>query len=88
MALVFQKLLFRGHKRSLGIKFQSVLLEDGLFACMFGPITDNRHNSYILAKSRLILKLRQFMPEGDEHGGNANGEVNDVFSLYGDTAYA
>ena len=84
----FQKLLYSGHKQAHGIKFQSVVLPDGLFACMFGPITGNRHDSYMLAKSQLIPKLRQFMPEGDvQQGWNANGEANDVFSLYGDAAY-
>ena len=41
---LFQKLLYRGHKRSHGIKFQSVLLPDGLlFTCMSGPsIIGNR----------------------------------------------
>ena len=34
-------------------------------------------------KSHLIRKLRQFMPEGDEHGQNANGMADNVFSLYG-----
>jgi hypothetical protein len=82
----FQKLLYGGHKQSHGIQFQSVLLPDGLLACMFGPITGNRNDSYMLAKSQLIPTLHQFMPEGDEeHGGNTNGEVNDVF--YGDAAY-
>jgi hypothetical protein len=42
----------------------------------------------MLAKSQLIPKLRQFMPEGDEQQGwNADGDAHDVFSLYGDAAY-
>ena len=86
-ALFFQKLLYSGHKRAHGIKCQSIVLPDGLFACMFGPITGNIHDSYMLGKSQLIPKLRQFMPEGDEQGWNPNGEARDVFSLYGDAAY-
>jgi hypothetical protein len=34
----FQKQAYSGHKRSHGIKFQSVVTPDGLFALMFGPI--------------------------------------------------
>ena len=51
---LFQKQLYSGHKRAHGIKSQSVVLPDGLFGCMFGPITGNRHDSYMLAKSELI----------------------------------
>ena len=83
----FQKLLYSGHKRAHGIKFQSVVLPDGLFGCMFGPITGKRHDSFMLAKSELIPKLREFMPEEDERRQTANNEHNDVFSLYGDPAY-
>lgn len=58
------KLLYSGHKRAHGIKFQSVVAPDGhLATCMFGPITGNRrHDSYMLAKSRLIAKLHEMMP--------------------------
>jgi hypothetical protein len=36
LALIFQKLLYSGHKRAHGINFQSVVLPDGLFPCMLG----------------------------------------------------
>jgi nuclease HARBI1 len=77
----FQKQAYSGHKRSHGIKFQSVVTPDGLFALMFGPIMGNRHDSYMLAKSELIPKLREFMPDVADPPAPA------VFSLYGDPAY-
>jgi DDE superfamily endonuclease len=87
----FQKLLYSGHKRAHGIKFQSVVAPDGLFTCMFGPITGNRHDSYMLAKSRLIPKLREVMPplpapaiDGNQY---ENLQNHGIFSLYGDPAY-
>jgi hypothetical protein len=58
----FQKLLYSGHKRAHGIQFQSVVAPDGFFTCMFGPITGNRHDSYMLAMSGLIPKLQEIMP--------------------------
>ena len=79
----FQKLLFSGHKRAHRSKLQSVVLPDEVFDCMLGLLTENRLDSFMLAKSHLIRKLRQFMPEGDEHGQNANGKADIVFSLYG-----
>ena len=86
----FQKLLYSGHKRAHGIKFQSVVAPDGFFTCMFGPITGNRHDSYMLAMSGLIRKLQEIMPPPPP------AEVNDhyiiqndagIYSLYGDPAY-
>ena len=74
----FQKLLYSGHKRAQGIKFQSVVTPDGLFACFFGPINGNQHDSYMLARSEFIPKLQEFMPP-------AGGDT--VYSLYADPAY-
>jgi DDE superfamily endonuclease len=79
----FQKLLYSGHKRCHGIKFQSIVTPDGLFACMYGPITGNRHDSFMLSKSQLLNKLRAFMPEPLNH--EQPGNV--IYSLYGDPAY-
>jgi hypothetical protein len=72
----FQELLYSGHKRCHGIKFQSVFTPDGLFACMYGPITGNRHDSFMMSWSQLLQKLRAFMPK--------DGGI--VYSLYGDPA--
>ena len=84
----FQKLLYSGHKRAHGIKFQSVVAPDGFFTCMFGPITGNRHDSYMLAKSELMPKLREIMPplpaEVNDHNNLQN---HGIYSLYGDPAY-
>jgi nuclease HARBI1 len=85
----FQKQAYSEHKRSHGIKFQSVVTPDGLFALMFGPIMGNRHDSYMLAKSELIPKLTEFMPqENDPVPLHENAPPPPlVFSLYGDPAY-
>ena len=82
----FQKLLYSGHKRCHGIKFQSIVTPDELFACMYGPITGNWHDSFMLFKSRLLDKLHAFMPdEPQNHEEPAAGNV--LYSLYGDPAY-
>jgi nuclease HARBI1 len=72
----FQKLLYSGHKRCHGIKFQSVTVPDGLIALLFGPVNGNRHDSFMLRDSRLLHKLRDLLPEGEKR-----------YSLYGDPAY-
>jgi len=73
----FQKQAYSGHKRCHGIKFQSVTTPDGLIACLFGPISGNRHDSYMLSESGLQDQLRTLMPEDSEL----------YWSLYGDPAY-
>jgi DDE superfamily endonuclease len=72
----FQRLLCSGHKRHHGLKFQSVVTPDGLFASMFGPICGNRHDSYMLRESNILSALEEMMP--------IDGVV---YSLYGDPAY-
>ena len=72
----FQKLMYSGHKRAHGIKFQSVVTPDGLFACLFGPVNGKRHDSYMLRVSRLLVRLNEIMP----YQGN-------MYALYGDPAY-
>jgi nuclease HARBI1 len=72
----FQKMAYSGHKRCHGIKFQSVVTPDGLIAQLFGPVPGSRHDSYMLAQSRLLSQLRELMPQGTP-----------LFSIYGDPAY-
>jgi hypothetical protein len=55
---------------------------------MFGPITGNRHDSHMLAKSGLIPKLREIMPLLAAPRIDVNELQNHgVYSLYGDPAY-
>jgi len=72
----FQKLLYSGHKRAHGIKFQSVVTPDGLIACLFGPINGRRHDSFMLRVSHILEQLDQLMP--------IDGVM---YALYGDPAY-
>ena len=73
----FQREVYSGHKRCHGIKFQSVLLPDGLVGCLWGPMNGRRHDSYMLRESNLLQQLSEFMPP--------NLEI--VYYLYGDPAY-
>jgi hypothetical protein len=85
----FQKLMYSGHKRAHGMKFQSVVTPDGLFACMFGAVNGNRHDSHMLNESLLLPRLQALMPAGRYRVHDGNGDNNDdpVYSLYADPAY-
>ena len=79
---LFQKLMYSGHKWCHGIKFQSVVTPDGLFAFMYGPVSGNRHDSFLLSNSGLLSKLQELMPD------DAPEDIAAVVcSLHGEPAY-
>ena len=43
-----QRILYNGHKRVHGIKFQSVVAPNGLIASLFGPVEGRRYDSGII----------------------------------------
>ena len=53
----FQKLMYSGHKHCHGIKFQSIVIPDGLFASMYGPVNGNWQYVFLLSTSGLLDKL-------------------------------
>ena len=61
---------------------QAVVTPDGLFASIYGLVSGNRHDSYLLSNSGLLNKLQEFMPD------DAPEDIEAViYSLYGDPAY-
>jgi DDE superfamily endonuclease len=79
---LFQMLMYSGHKQCHGIKFQSVVTPDGLLASMYGLVSENRHESFLLSNSGLLNNLQEFMPD------DAPEDIAAViYSLYGDPAY-
>lgn len=58
------------------MKYQSLMLPNGIIANLHGPVNGRRHDSYLLARSNLIDKLEQKF-----HG------VRNPPYLYSDTAY-
>ena len=72
-----QRILYDGHKRVHGMKFQSVVAPTGLIASLFGPVEGRRHDSGMLVDSGLLQELSQysFAPDGTP------------LCVYGDPAY-
>ena len=73
-----QKVCYNGHKRIHAIKFQSVVIPNGLIANLYGPMEGRRHDCALLRSSGLMdefaarqVRDRQGLP----------------FALYGDPAY-
>lgn len=73
--IINQRILFSGHKRTHGLKFQSVVCPNGLIANLYGPIAGHHHDAFMLHESNLMPRL-----EGKFRAPH-------IFSLYGDPAY-
>jgi hypothetical protein len=49
----YQRSVWSGHKRVHGLKFQAVLLPDGMFGMLYGPVEARRHDVTLLRESGL-----------------------------------
>ena len=72
-----QRVLYNGHKKVHGLKFQSVVMPNGLIANLYGPVEGKRHDSAMLTQSQLLPKLQQYAVD-------TNGRA---LCIYGDPAY-
>ena len=72
-----QRVIYNGHKRYHGLKYQSVTTSSGMIANLYGPVEGKRHDSAMLAMSGLLNQLQQY-----SHNQNGN-----VLCIYGDAAY-
>ena len=66
-----QRACYSGHKRHHGLKFQSVVLPDGMVAQMFGPVEGRRHDVFLLNKSRLDQRMALLPPTAYVYGDQA-----------------
>lgn len=71
-----QRVMYNGHKRIHSIKFQSIVLPNGLIGNLAGPYEGKRHDSAMLYESGLLASLRQVAFYN-----------NHPLCLYGDPAY-
>jgi hypothetical protein len=72
-----QKLVFNGHKRVHGPKFQSIVIPNGLISHIYGPIEGRRHDAGMLRESHVLAQMANHMTSPNGH----------IFSVYGDPAY-
>ena len=54
-----QRIMYNGHKRVHAIKFQSIVLPNGLICNLSGPYEGKRHDSVILHESGVLASLRR-----------------------------
>ena len=66
-----QRAAYSGHKRHHGLKFQSVIVPDGMVVQMYGPVEGRRHDTTVLKVSRLEEKLNLLPPNSYLYGDQA-----------------
>ena len=72
-----QRLVYNGHKRVHSLKFQSLVLPNGLIANLFGPVEGRRHDAGMLNESGLLNALQ----------AHAHTPTGHPLCIYGDPAY-
>ena len=73
---IYQQYFYNGHKRCHCVKWQGLMLPNGIMPFPFGPINGHRHDSHMLSRSYLVRILRRM--------STAAGQA---FCVYGDPAY-
>ena len=72
-----QRLVFNGHKISHALKFQSIVVPNGIIANLFGPIEGCRRDADMLRESEIWTQMRAHMTTADGR----------VYCVYGDPVY-
>jgi hypothetical protein len=71
-----QRRVYSGHKRVHALKFQGVVVPDGMIMDLWGPVPGSRNDGYLLAQSQINRRLAQ-----------AQVGAPIQYKLYGDAAY-
>lgn len=69
-----KKLVFNGHKRVHGFKFQSIVIPNGLISHLYGPIEGHHHDAGMLRESNILAQMANHMTSPDGHICSVNGD--------------
>ena len=71
-----QGVLYNGHKRRHCVKWQGIMLPNGIMPMPFGPVHGRHHDSFMMDQSGLVRTMRRVCRR-----------LGVAYSLYGDPAY-
>lgn len=81
----FQRQAYNGHKKFHALKFQALVLPNGLFAHLYGPFEGRRNDNFLLSDSKLLDRLERFAYREDLP---ADAPIEHrTFQIFGDPAY-
>ena len=81
----YQRQAYNGHKKFHSLKFQAVVLPDGMFAHLYGPFEGRRADPGLLAESGLLEKCTTHARKPGTT--NATPIEDRYYQLFGDPAY-
>ena len=81
--------VYNGHKHFHGLKYQAMMLPNGLFGHLFSPIEGRHNDTFMLAESGLINEctLHTKLPVALEDGDKDTSMEPRCLQLFGDPAY-
>jgi hypothetical protein len=77
----WQRLMYSGHKKHHALKFQSIMVPNGMIAHLFGPEEGRRNDNHLLADSGLLERCEQHCFIEHDDGSRQ------YLHIYGDAAY-
>jgi hypothetical protein len=81
----WQRQAYNGHKKFHALKFQAIMLPNGIIGHLFGPMEGRRNDAYLLTESGL---LREFATFAFREDIPVNAPVEQrTFQVFGDPAY-
>ena len=80
-----QRVAYNGHKKIHALKFQALMLPNGIIGHLYGPFEGRRNDNFLLTDSGLLDRLSQFAFRADIAEGAPMEERN--FHIFGDPAY-
>ncbi|KAL1943754.1 hypothetical protein VTO73DRAFT_4199 [Trametes versicolor] len=81
----FQRAAYNGYKKYHALKYQAVLIPNGLFAHLFGPWEGRRTDPFLLSESGLLDRCAKHAVRLDADDGTP--VEHRYFQLFGDPAY-
>jgi hypothetical protein len=82
---IHQRQAYSGHKKFHALKFQAVMLPNGIFGHLFGPHEGRRNDSFLLNESGLLATCAEYAVREGTDENTPDGER--YLQLFGDPAY-
>ena len=81
----WQRAAYSGHKKFHALKFQAIMLPNGMFGHLFGPEEGRRNDNHLLAKSKI---LETCAAHAVREGTDENTPAQERYlQIFGDPAY-
>ncbi|KAF7336520.1 DDE Tnp4 domain-containing protein [Mycena sanguinolenta] len=81
----YQRQAYNGHKKFHSLKFQALMLPNGIIGHLYGPVEGQRNDNFLLTESALLDALAQFAHQEDVDDDTPIERR--YFQIFGDPAY-